>query len=1223
MKNAEIRKIAGWLWIAAIALAAFSATAKETKFIAHGWDCQSASPQDVLASADLFDKTPLDGVSLSIKFTNSEANVYCYYKTMMTDPEWRWRDVEFYVPVLKEIVKHKSLRESLLSAFRCPKVRLDWRDDAAWARFANNMRILARLAREGGVKGIMIDPEDYPRTKQFYMQKGDAAYDETVALARRRGREVFGAVFEEKPDITILAFWLLSTDKEVYRSSDPAAAMRQNGCLFPAFMDGLMDVLPPAATLVDGNESTYRCEAPYRDHITDAWKQKLYAVELLSRENRAKYLLQHRTGAGFFLDGYWRGSDDKWYAPPFNGTRADRLGLNLAAAAEAVDYVWLDGEYRLYVPWRRSDEPGFHMSSHFLRRETWSDIIPGFWKEVAAAKDPLSCDYGRRVNVGSAPAATLKNAKTAVAVRNAKYGEIYEVCGSALAQGAYVRVDWKCDGGEKWAGRAERVLVTNGRAVFRVPQGVDSFSVVCNPARAADGVAGFTEIKVNRLEILSDDERALTAAEDELHKYWKAITGGQEVVPVRLAIDPKISKSGNDAYEMVSSSDLRFPDKAKVTITGSNGRSVLYGVYDLLERRGGCAWFWDGDKIPKKRSIDVTGLDVHEESKFRYRGIRYFAHRGLMRFQAEHWGPEEWKREIDWCLKKRLNLFMLRIGQDDLFQKAFPGTCAYPDAGAAIPGQGARYDNRSLFWPLEYRGELRKEIMDYAFARGMMAPEDFGTMTHWYSRTPQDFIDKMKPDYLPQSTGAYGEPSGLVWDIRKKKWMDAYWRLTDTAIREYGREGLLHTIGIAERRVTENRAENLRLKTTWTDMLLGEAKRRHPTATRLLAGWDMYCMKEAGEVKRFLAGIPEDVVIWDYEADAYMNTNFTEWDVIGKRPYTFGVFMALEAGLDMRTDYDLIAARQRLVADDPMCKGYILWPESSHTDSLGLEWFARNSWRADRPDVRALVEDYCKSRYPAEAKVMAGLWLSAIPVSTNMQERWRRNAFLTVMREFGEGIVRHAKNSPWPAAKPDSAFAGWTKTAAALKSLDWERDEFLRRDMTDIARVWADRLAVEAENRMVLAYLRWLGGDESARQEVLREGKAVRERLAALAGLLALHPDFSICDTYERLRRIHPITNPGFASVLVDNAANFYCASHQAELAAHCYLPAFDAYLKILDERMRAGNRTPPEKNCLEEFRRRAMKMGFDELRLNAPRTRDAFNKALDAITQAKQGEKQ
>ena len=719
-----------------------------------------------------------------------------------------------------------------------------------------------------------------------------------------------------------------------------------------------------------------------------------------------------------------------------------------------------------------------------------------------------------------------------------------------------------------------------------------------------------------------------TVPRAEFAKYYTAVTG--KPVPegaVQFAIDPAVSKSGKDAYRIVSERRVKdnapyqgcngratCPQAAAVTITGANMRSVMYGVYDLLERRAGCRWFWDGDVVPKKDAIDLSGLDIYEESRFDYRGIRYFAHRGLMRFQAEHWGPEEWKREIDWCLKKRLNLFMLRIGQDDLFQKAFPEICAYPDASKALPSQGELFDNRSLFWPLEYRGALRKEIMDYAFARGLMAPEDFGTMTHWYSRTPQDFLDKMKPDFLPQSTGTYGEPTGLVWDIRKKKWMDAYWQLTDTAIREYGREGLLHTIGIAERKVTTNRAENLRLKVTWTEMLINEAKARHPTATRLLAGWDLYCMKEAAEVRRFLSGIPEDVIIWDYEADAYIRTNFTEWDVIGKRPYTFGVFMTYEAGLDMRTDYDLLAARQRLVADDPMCKGYILWPESSHTDSLGLEWFAQNAWRADRPDVRATVESYCASRYPAEAKVMSDLWLSTLPISTNMQERWRRNAFLTVMRDFGEGHVRPAARALWPAPKPDAVFAALPKVVAALKSLDWNRDEMLRRDMMDIARVWADRLAVEAENRMVHAYLRWLGGEDSAKPEVLREGGVARARLSALAGILAVHPDFSICDTYERLRQIHPITNPDFASVLVDNAANFYCASHQAELAAHCYLPAFDAYLKLLGDRLRTDDRTPPERSCLESVRKSAMRMSFDELRLKVPRTRESFNSALDAI---------
>jgi predicted AAA+ superfamily ATPase len=84
-------------------------------------------------------------------------------------------------------------------------------------------------------------------------------------------------------------------------------------------------------------------------------------------------------------------------------------------------------------------------------------------------------------------------------------------------------------------------------------------------------------------------------------------------------------------------------------------------------------YFWDGDVVPKRGEIDFAGLDVVEKPRFAYRGLRYFAHRGLHRFQAEHWDLDDWKRELDWCLKKRFNLFMLRTGIDDLFQRAFPG----------------------------------------------------------------------------------------------------------------------------------------------------------------------------------------------------------------------------------------------------------------------------------------------------------------------------------------------------------------------------------------------------------------------------------------------------------------------------------------------------------------------------------------------------------------------
>jgi len=84
---------------------------------------------------------------------------------------------------------------------------------------------------------------------------------------------------------------------------------------------------------------------------------------------------------------------------------------------------------------------------------------------------------------------------------------------------------------------------------------------------------------------------------------------------------------------------------------------------------------------------------------------------------------------------------MLRIGLDDLFQRAFSEEVPYPPENDKDPDAIDRsYDDRTSFWPLKFRGELRKKVLEYAFDCGLLHPEDTGTMTHWYSRTPSSFL---------------------------------------------------------------------------------------------------------------------------------------------------------------------------------------------------------------------------------------------------------------------------------------------------------------------------------------------------------------------------------------------------------------------------------------------------------------------------------------------------
>ena len=150
---------------------------------------------------------------------------------------------------------------------------------------------------------------------------------------------------------------------------------------------------------------------------------------------------------------------------------------------------------------------------------------------------------------------------------------------------------------------------------------------------------------------------------------------------------------GTDDY-CIRSADLE--GKKYLFLVGGRPRSSLYAVYRYFELFCGCRWFWDGDRIPDSQ-LPHADIDIVESPRFDYRGLRYFAHRSLHRFQAEHWSFEDWAAEIDWMVKKRLNLFMLRIGMDDLFQKAFPDVVPYPNRDEKLPEAGAGYDDRTLF----------------------------------------------------------------------------------------------------------------------------------------------------------------------------------------------------------------------------------------------------------------------------------------------------------------------------------------------------------------------------------------------------------------------------------------------------------------------------------------------------------------------------------------------
>ena len=721
-----------------------------------------------------------------------------------------------------------------------------------------------------------------------------------------------------------------------------------------------------------------------------------------------------------------------------------------------------------------------------------------------------------------------------------------------------------------------------------------------------------------RVVVATNAPKTVKIASEEFAKYWKQVTDRalptDDFAPkAEFTVDPSLD-AAHDEYRIVST-------KEGVRFVGANGRAVLYAVYDFFERQAGCRWFWDGDRVPKHETISLEGLDVREKARFEYRGLRYFAHRGLTRFQAEHWGPNEWKQELDWCLKRRLNVMMPRIGMDDTWQKAYPDIVPYPDPKAPIGDNLTGYDNRVSYWGLRYRGELRKIFTEYALDRGMIVPTDFGTMTHWYARTPVEFLDAKKPPFLPQANNNYKQRTGLVWDIFQGNWLDDYWHLTDTFVKSgYGTFDVLHTIGLGERMCFSDRAKNLQMKKDVLRKITDKALSHCPDSKIFLAGWDFYCMWKPEEVKELLPQLdPRNTIIWDYEADAATgndgwsvdsDNNFTKWGVVGKFPYTFGIFLAYEQALDIRAHYGVIEAREKVVANDPMCKGYIFWPESSHTDTLLLRYFTANAWKPGQTHLEVL-KAFCRDRYGDDAEKFEPIWRKTLPVSEMLG--WNGN--------WGSDITWwDPKYLPNRSLEKDAELLDAVPEILGDLAAIEPKDDFQRRDVIDLARTVMDRALIGLRYRMVAAYDGWTEGKVSAR-EARRTVESWRKLVRAATELLALHADYSLCYTIERMNAASPGLAPNFDKVLLDNASNFYCRSHQYEVAAGWYLPLANDVADEMLRRIASGNRTKIEGEQLSKWvigrRDELFRKGIEAYRPQLARTIREYRRILGDAREA------
>jgi hypothetical protein len=323
-----------------IALSSAFGSVKGKKLIEYGWDVPDT--RYVRDHVREMEKMPFDGVVIHVGQSGQEGPL---------PASWRcWGKKRFepkdYEPAIDDLraTKFERLTDNFIQTETGPG-EVDW-FDPEWSAVAYNFACLARVAKQGGCKGIMLDTElyvTYPVWSYVDLPKElKAAHTarEYQDKARERGREWIRAVNKEFPDITILCLFGYSlpycqTNVWARRPLEDTPA-----ALMASFFDGIVDAASPGTTLVDGFEFSYG----YRDRseFLSGRNQMLHEATINSRSKKgfAKHV---RAGFGLWLD---LGHGDKFQVDdPSNYFTPPGFRASVNYALDTCDkYVWIYSE---------------------------------------------------------------------------------------------------------------------------------------------------------------------------------------------------------------------------------------------------------------------------------------------------------------------------------------------------------------------------------------------------------------------------------------------------------------------------------------------------------------------------------------------------------------------------------------------------------------------------------------------------------------------------------------------------------------------------------------------------------------------------------------------------------------------------------------------------------------------------------------------------------------
>jgi alpha-N-acetylglucosaminidase len=431
----------------------------------------------------------------------------------------------------------------------------------------------------------------------------------------------------------------------------------------------------------------------------------------------------------------------------------------------------------------------------------------------------------------------------------------------------------------------------------------------------------------------------------------------------RQRVTDPATLSGYDGYVIET---VREGERDVVVLAGSTKASVPYPVYQLLENEFGCGYFQDGDFVPRKQTLVVSPQKVAESSRFKERhGVAPNTCGGWYSI-GQLYDIEDWKRQIDWMVKHRLNYSAISNDGEGILIKQrtsqrLRGQEPLYDVAKELPNKEAPYYARQV--------ELHIQVVNYMRELGMLP-------IIWVEQG-MDFKAELTVNH-PDTGGADSVHNFYLSNPAYKKWIKLF-------IEEYTKEfGTDHYYGGVGEPYSEAQFPDGEV---YDDMLAAAArcpvsgvKAADPEGIASITGWPfLYWGNNKARMQGYMANIgSDDFRVWDMGWAGTETGNYY-WG----RPWVVGSVLFFGGDYTFFGDY---AGHQKYVQNllaDPRsesCVGILYNSELIDYNPQVWEFVGRSSWNAD-VDVEAYQKHYARIRYGSDIcdvmeKVVRGIYES-------------------------------------------------------------------------------------------------------------------------------------------------------------------------------------------------------------------------------------------------------